>query len=261
MVGLLDGPEANTTTRAAGWDHVSLIRRLSFIALAATIMTFVPDSVRAQSAQARISDNVAIDSLLALVPARTDEAYEAEMRQAVLAENEGADRKVRAERSRSVVRAEREVQEAEIERLKKEADIADDLDQSARKADLEAEKKLRERYREYLGDRAQSLEREAKVGEAQASHARATRKRIEAERELARDWRELRGLLYNDSVGVSSSASRRIGLEESIHENLKKYYEAVRDEAREAQRLAERKREYAEKLIDVVERRVKLFED
>lgn len=240
---------------------VGFTSRLSLVALFASLLAFMPGNASAQSARARIAENVAIDSLLALVPARTDEAYEAEMRQAILAENEGADRKVKAERSRSVVRAEREVQEAEIERLKKEADIADDLDQPAKKSDLEAEKELRERYRDYLGDRAESLEREGRLGEAQARHARAARKRIDAERELARDWRELRGLLYNDSVGVSSSASRRAGLEESIHKNLKKYYESVRDEARDAQRLAERRREYAEKLIDVVERRVKLFEN
>lgn len=212
------------------------------------------------SAYARISGSVAIDSMLAMVPVRSDEAYEAELARAFRAESEGADQKSRAERARSVVRAQREVQEAEIDRIKKEMDIAKDLDQPEQRSVLEAEKKLRERYRDYLGDRAEALKREADLGDQRVRYSRSLRNRIDAERKVAADFSARRARLVAAAEDAAAPAANRVTDEESVLKNLKKYFEAVRDEARQGERLSQREREHAEKLIDVVNKRMKLLD-
>lgn len=212
------------------------------------------------STRQAIAARVSVDSLAELIGPRNAAALEDAREAAERTERQARTRRSRAERARDDAHAAREVESKEVDRLERAMEIADELDQAARKSRLERDRELRERYRDLLGTRAEAYELEMGLAELEERHAEALLDRLDVERRLADDLRQWR-LLHGAGAVWSDAAERREETERTIIERLRRYFEAEREESRQQERVAEAQRELAEKHLEFIERRRDLFED
>lgn len=212
------------------------------------------------STRQAIAVRVSVDSLVTLAAPRTAAALEDAREATERAERRARSRRSLAERARDDARAAREVESKEIERLERAMEIADELDQAARKSHLDRDRKLRERYRDLLDSRIEVYELEMELAEREERHAAALLDRLDVERGLTDDLREWR-LLHGEGAVWANAAERREETEKTIVERLRRYFEAEREEARRQERVAESRRALSEKHLELIERRRDLFED
>jgi hypothetical protein len=212
------------------------------------------------TAEAAIADRAAVDSFVALVPARSPELIDADFEAAAVAERQAAKRRSLADEARRRTRDSLDAQARELDRARDGIRIAGEMDQENRKRALEREARLRERYRDLLSTRIDVLGQEVVTAEQEARHARALADRYRAERGLAEDrleWQRLHG----EAAVTADAEKRRADQEERLQERLKRYFEALRDEKREREKLAAERRELAAQQLRVLERRRHLFDD
>jgi hypothetical protein len=238
-------------------------------ALAAAMAAAAPATASAQNsapgaplgaARAAIAERTAVDSFLALVPRRSSDRIEADIETAQAAERKATNRRSRTDELRRQTRDSLEVQEKELDRARDAIRVARELDQSSREEALKREARLRERYLDLLGLRVEALGQKIVTAEQQARRARAVAERYEAELRLAderREWNRLHG----KAAVVTGADERRAEQEERLQEQLAEYFEALRDEERETEKLAAARQELAARQLRVLERRRHLFDD
>lgn len=212
------------------------------------------------AARAAIVERAAVDSILDLVPARPAERIDADIEAAGAAEQEAVSRRSRADENRRRTRDSLDEQVRELDRSRDAIRIAREVEQPNREEALQREARLRERYRDLLGVRVEALGQEIVTAEQQARHARAVRDRYEVERRLADDrleWRRLHG----EAAVVTGVEERRARQAERMQQQLRAYFEALRDEEREMEKLAVARRDLAERQLKVLEKRRHLFDD
>lgn len=207
-----------------------------------------------------IEDRMAVDSFLALVPGLDTARIDGKIGRIRAAERDAGERRARDDRDRRRTREVHDQQVMEIDRAARAIRIADDLDQASRKRALEDERRLRQRYRDLLAVRVEALERSVLAAEAAQRHARAVRERLVTARELAEHGNEWRAL-PEAAVPGEGAGNERAALAEEIQDRLADYFRALRDEEEAAERLAASRRAAAEKRVELVERRAKLFDD
>jgi len=239
------------------------------VALAATLAATAPAAASAQNsapgaplgaARAAIVERTVVDSFLALVPRRSSDRIEADIEAAHAAERQATNRRSRADELRRQTRDSLEVQEKELDRARDAIRIARELDQSSREEALLREARLRERYLDLLGLRVEALGQEVVTAEQQARQARAVAQRFEVERRMAEERLEwLR--LHGEAAVVTGAEERRVEQAKRLQEQLAEYFEALRDEERETEKLAVARQELAARQLRVLERRRHLFED
>jgi len=238
-------------------------------ALAAAMAAAVPVTASAQdsapgaplgAARAAIVERTAVDSFLALVPRRSSDQIEADIETARAGERQATNLRSRTDELRRQTRDSLEVQEKELDRARDAIRIARELDQSSREEALMREARLREQYLDLLGLRVEALGQQVVTAEQQARHARAVAERYEAEGRLAderREWHRLHG----EAAVVEGADERRAEQEKRLQERLSEYFEVLRDEEREAEKLAVVRQELAARQLRVLERRRHLFDD
>lgn len=212
------------------------------------------------TASATIAERAAVDSFLALVPRRATGLIEADVEAARAAEREAAGRRSAADEARRRTRDSLDAQGRELDRARDAIRIAEELEQSGRKQILEREARLRERYRDLLSARVDALGQEVVTAEREITHARATADRFAAELHLDGDRREW-VRLHGEAAVVAEADDRRAEQAERLQEGLRRYFEARRDEEREAEKLGAERRELAVQQLHVLELRRRLFDD
>lgn len=238
-------------------------------ALAAALAAAAPATASAQdsapgaplgAARAAIVERTAVDSFLALVPRRSFDRIEADLEAAHAGKRQATNRRSRADELRRQTRDSLEVQEKELDRARDAIRIARELEQSGREEALQREARLRERYLDLLGLRVEALGQEVVTAEQQARHARAVAERFEVERRLAEErleWHRLHG----EAAVVTGADERRAEQAKRLQEQLAEYFEVLRDEEREVEKLAVARQELAARQLRVLERRRHLFDD
>lgn len=212
------------------------------------------------AARAAIVERTAVDSFLVLVPRRSSDRIEADIEAAEAAEGQATNQRSRADELRRGTRDSLEVQERELDRARDAIRIARELDQSSREEALQREVRLRERYRDLLNLRIETLGQEVVTAEQQARHASAVAERYEAEGRLAEErleWQRLHG----EAAVVTGAEERRAEQSKRLQERLAEYFEALRDEEREMEKLSVARQELAARQLRVLERRRHLFDD
>ena len=212
------------------------------------------------STKQAIAARVPVDTLVRLASPRTAGQIEEAREAAERMERRARARHERAKRARDHARAAREVEAKEVERLERAMEIAEELDEPARKSRLQRDRELRERYRELIRRQAEAYELEMELAQREERHARALLDLLDVERRLAEDLREWR-LLHGEGAVWADAAERRAETEKTIIQRLLRFFEAERDEARQRERLAESDRKLAEKQREFIERRRHLFDD
>ena len=212
------------------------------------------------STKQAIAARVPVDSLVALAAPRNAAALQDARQAAERMERRAGIRRSQAKEAREHARTAREAESKEVERLERAMEIADELDQEARKSRLERDRELRERYRDLLGIRSELYEREMELAEREERRAEALIDLLEVESRLAGDLRQWK-LLHGEGAVWADAAERRRETERTIIERLRAYFEAEREEARQRERVAEARRQLAEKHLEFIERRRGLFDD
>lgn len=239
------------------------------VALAAVLAATAPATASAQdavpgaplgAARAAIAERTVVDSFLMLVPRRSSDRIEADIEAAHAAERQATNRRSRADELRRRTRDSLEVQEEELGRARDAIRIARELDQSSREEALLREARLRERYLDLLGLRVEALGQEVVTAEQEARHARAVAQRFEVERRLAEERREWQRL-HAEAAVVTGAAELRAEQAKRLQEQLAEYFEALRDEEQETEKLAVAGQELAARHLRVLERRRHLFDD
>lgn len=212
------------------------------------------------TASATIAERAAVDSFLSLVPGRASALIEADVEAARAAEREAMRRRTLTDEVRRRTRDSLDAQVRELDRARDAIRIAEELEQNGRKRLLEREARLRERYRDLLSARVDALGQEVVTAEREIQHARATADRFAAELRLDGDRREWERL-HAEAAGVAEADVRRAAHEKRLQEGLRSYFEAWRDEEREAEKLAAERRELATRRLRVLQLRRQLFDD
>ncbi|MGD8494928.1 MAG: hypothetical protein PVF05_01970 [Gemmatimonadales bacterium] len=212
------------------------------------------------TASATIAQRAAVDSFLALVPRRASALIEADAAAARAAEREAMRRRTVADEARRRTRDSLDVQIRELDRARDAIRIANELEQDGRKQILEREARLRERYRDLLSARVEALGQELVAAEQKSRHARAMRERFAAEQQLDADRREWERL-HGEAAVVAEADERRADQAERLQQGLRRYFEARRDEEREAEKVAAAHQELAVRRLRVLELRRRLFDD
>ncbi len=246
-----------TLTRSSASAALALF--VGFIAATPAVGQTAGQGAPLGSTRQAIAARVSVDSLAELIGPRTAAALEDAREAAERMERRARNRRSRAERARDDARAAREAEAEEVERLERAMEIADELDQAARKSRLERDRELRERYSDLLRKRAEAYELEMELAEREGRHAEALLDRLGVERRLAEDLRQWR-LLHGAGAVWADAAERREETERTIIERVRHYFEAEREEARRRERVAESRRKLAEKQLEFMERRRDLFD-
>ena len=212
------------------------------------------------STKQAVAARVPVDTLVRLASPRTAGQIEDAREEAERMERRARARHARAKRARDHARAAREVEAKEVERLERAMEIADELDEPARKSRLQRDRELRERYGDLIRRQAEAYELEMELAQREERHARALLDLLDVERRLAEDLREWR-MLHGEGAVWADAAERRAETEKTIIGRLRRFFEAERDEARQRERLAESERKLAEKRREFIERRRDLFDD
>lgn len=230
----------------------------AYLSVFAVLLIAGPSQARAQSAvpgapvgatRPAIEERVAVDSFLALVPNRREARIDSLIDLAGKRERAAARRRFDTDLARRRAREAGETQQLEIDRATRLIRVAEDMDRDDRKAGLEHERRLRERYRDLIGIRIEALEHEMAVADAEERYAVATGSRLAVERELAADrlrWR---------SEGPAAE------LERAIQDALERYFEAVREEERERESVARARQALADAQLRVLQGRRDLVEN
>lgn len=232
----------------------------------ALILLITPAPLPAQggaplgSARHGIIERAAVDTMLADVTERPPAAIQRDLDAAVSVERSKSMWERQLDADADALASALDEQIAEIERAQEGLRVADELDADSRRDALREELRLRELLRDITVERIRIVNLERAVLERRLQHARAWRKQLELESELAADravWRALHG---EDAV-VSGAAERRRELAGTIDDRLKGYFEAHRDALRERERLAVAERGVAEARLGLLALRRELLDD
>lgn len=243
--------------------HRWLAGALTALLAGTPVMGFAQDSAPGAplgTASATIAERAAVDSFLTLVPRRATGLIEADVEAARAAEREAARRRSVADEARRRTRDSLDAQVRELDRSRDAIRIAKELEQGGRKQLLEREARLRERYRDLLSARVDALGQEIVTAEREIAHARATADRFAAELRLDGDRREWKRL-HGEAAVVAEADDRRAEQAKRLQEGLRRYFEARRDEEREAEKLGAERRELATQRLRVLQLRRQLFDD
>lgn len=195
---------------------------------------------------------LALDEFLVLVPFRSEDEIEADIRASRDAEEKAETQKREAEQLERLARDQLDAQKREIDAIKARIKVAKNDDgREAELAVLETDKKLAEGAKKLLEKRRDLRRREIDGWETAARLAVATRRAAELELELARARDELRSAARSPGADVSRQERR-------VNELEKRTLEAQKERADWRGRVADTEEDVVSSRLELLKTRARI---